>query len=83
MHLQPPARNSKLVEFGRYCFNGIYKTKSQPVSNSSMIIYYKLLPYPYIDTTFSVEHEAFGVIRVHELKPGGKLVPVRSYNFYA
>ena len=44
-----------------------------------MIIYYKLLPYPYIDTTFSVEHEAFGVIRVHELKPGGKLVPVRFY----
>ena len=30
-----------------------------------------------------MEHEAFGVIRVHELKPGGKLVPVRSYNFYA
>ena len=31
-----------------------------------------------IDTTFSVEHEAFGVIRVHELKPGGKNIPVRS-----
>ena len=25
-----------------------------------------------IDSTFSVEHEAFGAIRVHELKPGGK-----------
>ena len=37
------------------------------------------LYYNYIDTTFSVEHEAFGVIRVHELKPGGKLVPVRFY----
>ena len=29
-----------------------------------------------IDTTFSVEHEAFGAIRVHELKPGGKNIPV-------
>ena len=29
-----------------------------------------------IDTSFSVEHEAFGAIRVHELKPGGKNIPV-------
>ena len=32
-----------------------------------------------IDTSFSVEHEAFGVIRVHELKPGGKNIPVRFF----
>ena len=30
-----------------------------------------------IDSTFSVEHEAFGAIRVHELKPGGKETQVR------
>ena len=29
-----------------------------------------------IDTTFSVEHEAFGVVRTHELKKGGKNLPV-------
>ena len=29
-----------------------------------------------IDTTFSVEHEAFGVVRTHELKKGGKNIPV-------
>ena len=27
-------------------------------------------------TTFSVEHEAFGVVQSHELKKGGKDVPV-------
>ena len=31
-----------------------------------------------IDTTFSVEHEAFGVIRTHELKKGGKTIPVST-----
>ena len=31
-----------------------------------------------IDSTFSVEHEAFGAIRVHELKPGGKNIQVLS-----
>ena len=25
-----------------------------------------------IDTTFSVEHNSFGVLKVHELKPEGK-----------
>ena len=29
-----------------------------------------------IDSTFSVDHEAFGVIRVHELEPGGKSIQV-------
>lgn len=29
-----------------------------------------------LDTTFSVEHEAFGELRVHELKAGGKDLPV-------
>ena len=29
-----------------------------------------------IDSTFSVEHDAFGAIRVHELKPGGKSIQV-------
>ena len=29
-----------------------------------------------IDSTFSVEHDAFGAIRVHELKPGGKAIQV-------
>lgn len=33
-----------------------------------------------IDTTFSVEHEAFGAIRVHELKKGGKDVQVTEEN---
>ena len=31
-----------------------------------------------IDTTFSVEHEAFGVVRTHELKKGGKTIPVST-----
>ena len=29
-----------------------------------------------IDTTFSVEHDAFGVIRCHDLKENGKNIPV-------
>lgn len=29
-----------------------------------------------IDTTFAVEHEAYGEIRVHELKAQGKDIPV-------
>ena len=29
-----------------------------------------------IDSTFSVEHDTFGAIRVHELKPGGKSIQV-------
>jgi len=33
-----------------------------------------------IDTTFSVEHEAFGVVRTHELKKGGKNLPVTEAN---
>lgn len=33
-----------------------------------------------IDTTFSVEHEAFGVIRTHELKEGGGNLPVTEAN---
>lgn len=33
-----------------------------------------------IDSTFSVEHEAFGAIRVHELKPGGKETQVTEDN---
>ncbi|KAL0279040.1 UNVERIFIED_CONTAM: hypothetical protein PYX00_000684 [Menopon gallinae] len=33
-----------------------------------------------LDTTFSVEHEAFGELRVHELKAGGKDLPVTQEN---
>ncbi|XP_069685211.1 E3 ubiquitin-protein ligase SMURF2 [Periplaneta americana] len=33
-----------------------------------------------IDTTFSVEHNSFGVLRVHELKPGGRDVLVTEEN---
>lgn len=29
-----------------------------------------------LDTTFAVEHEAFGELRVHELKAGGRDIPV-------
>jgi E3 ubiquitin ligase SMURF1/2 len=31
-----------------------------------------------LDTTFSVEHEAFGVVQTHELKKGGKDLQVRA-----
>ncbi|XP_037522986.1 E3 ubiquitin-protein ligase SMURF2 [Rhipicephalus sanguineus] len=34
----------------------------------------------YIDTTFSVEHNAFGQLQVHELKPNGKDLPVTDDN---
>ena len=30
-----------------------------------------------LDNTFSVEHEAFGLLQTHELKKGGKDIPVR------
>lgn len=33
-----------------------------------------------IDTTFSVEHDAFGQLQVHELKPNGKEIPVTEEN---
>ena len=33
-----------------------------------------------IDTTFSVEQNSFGVLRVHELKPGGKDEQVTEEN---
>lgn len=33
-----------------------------------------------IDTTFSVENNSFGVLKVHELKPGGALVTVTEEN---
>ncbi|KAK7790386.1 hypothetical protein R5R35_006760 [Gryllus longicercus] len=33
-----------------------------------------------IDTTFSVEHNSFGVLRVHELKPGGRDIVVTEDN---
>ncbi|CAB3385797.1 Hypothetical predicted protein [Cloeon dipterum] len=33
-----------------------------------------------IDTTFSVEHNSFGALKVHELKPGGKDIPVTEEN---
>jgi E3 ubiquitin ligase SMURF1/2 len=33
-----------------------------------------------IDTTFSVEHNSFGVLRVHELKPGGREILVTEEN---
>ncbi|XP_059470031.1 E3 ubiquitin-protein ligase SMURF2 [Neocloeon triangulifer] len=33
-----------------------------------------------IDTTFSVEHNSFGELKEHELKPGGKDIPVTEEN---
>ena len=33
-----------------------------------------------IDTTFSVEHDSFGVLKVHELKKNGKNIPVTEAN---
>ncbi|XP_049854863.1 E3 ubiquitin-protein ligase SMURF2 isoform X2 [Schistocerca gregaria] len=33
-----------------------------------------------IDTTFAVEHNSFGVLKVHELKPGGKDINVTEEN---
>ena len=33
-----------------------------------------------IDTTFAVEHEAYGAVRTHELKKGGKDIPVTESN---
>jgi hypothetical protein len=33
-----------------------------------------------IDTTFSVEHNSFGVLKVHELKPDGKDLQVTEDN---
>ena len=33
-----------------------------------------------IDTTFSVEHDSFGVLKVHELKKNGKNIPVTEHN---
>ena len=33
-----------------------------------------------VDTTFSVEHEAYGAIRTHELKKGGKDISVTESN---
>ena len=33
-----------------------------------------------IDTTFSVVHEAYGAVRTHELKKGGKDIPVTETN---
>lgn len=33
-----------------------------------------------IDTTFSVEHDSFGQIQVHELKPNGREIPVTDEN---
>ncbi|KFM66753.1 E3 ubiquitin-protein ligase SMURF2, partial [Stegodyphus mimosarum] len=33
-----------------------------------------------IDTSFSVEHDAFGQIQVHELKPNGREIPVTDEN---
>ena len=33
-----------------------------------------------IDNSFSVEHEAFGVVQTHELKKGGKEIQVRKKN---
>ena len=33
-----------------------------------------------IDTTFSVEHEAYGAVLTHELKKGGKDIPVTQEN---
>ena len=33
-----------------------------------------------IDTTFSVEHDSFGVLKVHELKKNGRNIPVTEAN---
>lgn len=33
-----------------------------------------------MDATFSVEHSSFGVLKNHELKPGGKDIPVTEEN---
>ena len=33
-----------------------------------------------IDTTFSVEHNAYGAIQVHDLKPDGRNLPVTDDN---
>ena len=33
-----------------------------------------------IDTTFSVEHDSFGVLKVHELKKNGRNIPVTEQN---
>ncbi|CAG9773599.1 unnamed protein product [Ceutorhynchus assimilis] len=33
-----------------------------------------------LDTTFSVENNSFGVVKVHELKPGGSSIPVTEDN---
>ena len=33
-----------------------------------------------IDTTFSVEHNAYGAIQVHDLKPGGRDMVVSDEN---
>jgi E3 ubiquitin ligase SMURF1/2 len=33
-----------------------------------------------IDTTFYVEHNSFGALRVHELKPGGRDILVTEEN---
>lgn len=33
-----------------------------------------------LDTTFSVENNSFGVLKVHELKPGGAGIPVTEDN---
>ena len=33
-----------------------------------------------IDNTFSAEHEAFGELQSHELKPGGSEIPVTEEN---
>ena len=33
-----------------------------------------------IDTTFSVEHDSFGVLKVHELKKNGRNIPVTETN---
>ncbi|XP_068965839.1 E3 ubiquitin-protein ligase SMURF2 isoform X1 [Bombus flavifrons] len=33
-----------------------------------------------LDATFSVEHSSFGVLKNHELKPGGKDIPVTEEN---
>ena len=33
-----------------------------------------------IDTTFSVEHNAYGAIQVHDLKPDGRDMPVTEDN---
>lgn len=34
-----------------------------------------------LDSTFSVEHEAYGLLQTHELKKGGKDIEVRIRNY--